>query len=129
MFLAHCISAFFNVLLAWSLVLSPQGNSSPDSNLSSGAINDVGYLQLVPLPVKPLFWRIGGSRSSQLFQLSGPPKKDIVCNAQLYGQPGINSCYEAWTGIPDDQKTRTFGDRTAAIPWDVPLPFRFISGQ
>lgn len=51
------------------------------------------------------------------------------CDNQLFSLEA-NDCRDAWQDMPGLDRTQfSFGNRTASYPWDVPLPFRFISRE
>jgi len=97
------------------------------ANLSFHYEVDTRYLQIAPLPPKPLTWWIGGQNFSATLQLSVEPDLPIRCDASRFGRPARSSCREAWEDIPSTIEMQTFGDRGAGDIWNVPLPFRFIS--
>ena len=57
-------------------------------------------------------------------------KLNVVCGTDL-DVILASSCRQAWRDIPayNDQDYLSFGNRTTPGNWDVPLPFRFISGM
>lgn len=59
-----------------------------------------------------------------------PPTSNNVisdCDDDMYGQPSVESCEDAFKQMSDDHAWLEFGDRTRGR-YDVPLPYRYTSG-
>lgn len=113
--------------LALSLAVSnPQGQLLPTTNRTSevlpseGPFHSISNLPLFSLGIPQYGTTINKSKENDVL---------YRCSSESYGRPPAAGCLDAYEKLPESSDIVVFGDRRFGSNWNIPLPFRLISGK